>query len=59
MFTEEGFDAKAYATKVIEGHAISQQLAVLAEGINLVDKELHKQVMHAQSCCTDFFCYNI
>ena len=43
-FIEEEFDAKAYATRIIEGHAISQQLAKLAEGINLLDKELHSQV---------------
>ena len=32
------------ATRVIQGLAISQQLAKLAEGIDLVDKELHSQV---------------
>jgi conserved oligomeric Golgi complex subunit 5 len=39
------FDAKAHATRVIQSHAISQQLARLAEGINLLDKELHSQVI--------------
>ena len=44
QFLEENFDAKAHATRVIQGLAISQQLAKLAEGINLLDKELHSQV---------------
>ena len=45
-FLSEDFDAKAYATQAIQdqGLAISQQLAKLAEGINLIDKELHSQV---------------
>ena len=52
-FLEENFDAKAHATRVIQGHAISQQLAKLADGINLLDKELHSQVctfVHTNIC---------
>ncbi len=45
QFLEEDFDAKAHATSVIQGLVISQQLAKLAEGINLLDKELHGQVV--------------
>ncbi|XP_074644447.1 conserved oligomeric Golgi complex subunit 5-like [Tubulanus polymorphus] len=45
QFLEEDFDAKTYATKAIQGAAISAQLAKLAEGINLLDKELHSQVV--------------
>ena len=41
---EEEFDAKAHASSLIQGLAISQQLAKLAEGISLLDKELHSQV---------------
>ena len=44
QFFEGGFDAKAYASSVIQGLAISQQLSKLAEGILLLDKELHSQV---------------
>lgn len=44
QFLEENFDAKAHATRVIQGLAISQQLGKLAEGINLLDKEIHSQV---------------
>ena len=43
-FIEDDFDAKTYATRIIQSHAISQQMAKLAEGINLLDKELHSQV---------------
>ncbi|ELT89629.1 hypothetical protein CAPTEDRAFT_226404 [Capitella teleta] len=46
QFLEENFDAKAYATHVIQGLAISQQLSKLAEGITLLDKDLHSQVVH-------------
>lgn len=46
QFLDNEFDAKAHATRVIQSHAISQQLARLAEGINLLDKELHSQVTY-------------
>ena len=45
QFLVEDFDAKAHATLVIQGTAIAQQLGKLAEGINLLDKELHGQVV--------------
>ncbi|KAK2155274.1 hypothetical protein LSH36_244g03005 [Paralvinella palmiformis] len=45
QFLVEDFDAKALATKAIQGVAVSQQLAKLADGINLLDKELHSQVV--------------
>ncbi|XP_064633908.1 conserved oligomeric Golgi complex subunit 5-like [Lineus longissimus] len=44
-FLQDDFDAKAYATKAIQGLAITRQLAKLAEGINLLDKDLHSQVV--------------
>lgn len=43
-FVEDDFEAKAYATRIIQSHAISQHLAKLAEGINMLDKEIHSQV---------------
>ncbi|CAH1787402.1 unnamed protein product, partial [Owenia fusiformis] len=46
QFLAEEFDVKAHATQVIQGVAISQQLAQLAEGISLLDKELHSQVVN-------------
>ncbi len=46
QFLKDEFDAKAHATRVIQGMAIAQQLGKLAEGINLVDKELHAQVVN-------------
>ena len=45
QFLAEDFDAKAHATVVIQGTAIAQQLGKLAQGINLLDKELHGQVV--------------
>ena len=45
-FLSEELDAKAHASKLIQGLAISQQLAKLAEGIHLLDKEIHSQVWH-------------
>ena len=44
QFTDDEFDAKTHATRIIQSHAISQQLAKLAEGVNLLDRELHSQV---------------
>jgi len=46
QFTNAKFDAKTHATRIIQSHAISQQLAKLAEGINLLDRELHSQVSY-------------
>jgi len=50
QFTDEEFDAKTHATRIIQSHAISQQLAKLAEGINLLDRQLHSQV-HGHRWC--------
>lgn len=44
QFLNENFDVKEHANKVIQGMAISQQLGKLAEGISLLDKEIHSQV---------------
>lgn len=46
QFTDDEFDAKTHATQIIQSHAISQQLAKLAEGVNLLDRELHSQVFY-------------
>ncbi|XP_066266073.1 conserved oligomeric Golgi complex subunit 5-like isoform X1 [Branchiostoma lanceolatum] len=45
-FLRGEFDAKTHANDVLHhGIAISQQLAKLNEGINLLDRELHSQVV--------------
>lgn len=44
QFLEENFDDKAYANSIIQGRAISESLAKLADGVSLLDKELHAQV---------------
>ena len=44
QFLESDVDAKALASRAIQGLAISQQLAKLADGINTLDRELHSQV---------------
>lgn len=41
---EEEFDDRTYANNIIQGRAIGDALARLADGINLLDKELHNQV---------------
>ena len=46
QFLDENFDDRSYANNIIQGRAISDSLARLADGINLLDKELHSQV-----CC--------
>jgi len=46
---DENFDDRSYANNIIQGRAISDSLARLADGINLLDKELHSQV-----CCFVF-----
>lgn len=43
-FLDESFDVKAHANKAIQGMIISEQLGKLAEGISLLDKEIHSQV---------------
>ncbi|XP_031553950.1 conserved oligomeric Golgi complex subunit 5-like, partial [Actinia tenebrosa] len=45
QFLEEGFDARSYANSIIQGRAISESLAKLADGVSLLDKELHAQVV--------------
>ncbi|XP_048587951.1 conserved oligomeric Golgi complex subunit 5 isoform X2 [Nematostella vectensis] len=45
QFIEKDFDAKAYANSVIQSRAISDSLSKLADGITLLDKELHSQVV--------------
>ena len=44
QFLDENFDDRSYANNIIQGRAISDSLARLADGINLLDKELHSQV---------------
>ena len=44
QFLDENFDDRTYANNIIQGRAISDSLARLADGINLLDKELHSQV---------------
>jgi len=44
QFLEENFDDRAYANSIIQGRAISESLAKLADGVSLLDKELHAQV---------------
>ncbi|KAK7101689.1 conserved oligomeric Golgi complex subunit 5-like isoform X2 [Littorina saxatilis] len=44
-FLSDDFDVKDHANKVIQGMAISQQLGKLAEGISLLDKEIHTQIV--------------
>lgn len=45
QFLDENFDDRSYANNIIQGRAISDSLARLADGINLLDKELHSQVV--------------
>lgn len=44
-FLDEEFDVKAHANKAIQGVAITEQLAKLADGMALLDKEIHNQVI--------------
>ncbi|KAK6993674.1 conserved oligomeric Golgi complex subunit 5 [Biomphalaria glabrata] len=44
-FLDENFDVKAHANKAIQGQVISEQLGKLAEGIGLLDKEIHAQIV--------------
>lgn len=41
----ENFDVKAHANQAIQGKAIAEQLSKLAEGISLLDREIHSQVI--------------
>ena len=43
-FLEESFDVKSHANQAIQGRAITEQLSKLAEGISLLDREIHSQV---------------
>ncbi|KAJ7354882.1 Conserved oligomeric Golgi complex subunit [Desmophyllum pertusum] len=45
QFLDDNFDDRTYANNIIQGRAISESLARLADGINLLDKELHSQVV--------------
>ncbi|KAL8566375.1 hypothetical protein ACOMHN_049333 [Nucella lapillus] len=45
QFLSEEFDVKDHANKVIQGTAIAEQLGKLAEGISLLDKEIHTQIV--------------
>ncbi|XP_076469307.1 conserved oligomeric Golgi complex subunit 5-like [Babylonia areolata] len=45
QFLSEDFDVKDHANKVIQGMAIAEQLGKLAEGISLLDKEIHTQIV--------------
>ena len=44
-FLDDNFDAKTHATAVIQSMAVTQQLSKLQEGIGMLDKELHSQVL--------------
>ena len=44
-FLEESFDVKSHANQAIQGRAITEQLTKLAEGISLLDREIHSQVL--------------
>lgn len=44
-FLEKDFDPKRYANNVIQSRAIGECLEKLADGVRLLDKELHSQVV--------------
>ena len=44
-FLEKDFDPKGYANNVIQSRAIGECLEKLADGVRLLDKELHSQVI--------------
>ncbi|KAK3103853.1 hypothetical protein FSP39_022425, partial [Pinctada imbricata] len=44
-FLDEDFDVTGYANNVIQVKVISEQLSKLAEGISLLDKEIHSQIV--------------
>ena len=43
-FLEDSFDPKSYANTIIQSRAVGESLAKLANGVSLLDKELHDQV---------------
>ena len=45
QFLDEDFDAKTYANGIIQARIIDEALAKLADGVSLLDKELHDQVI--------------
>ncbi|GFR70305.1 conserved oligomeric Golgi complex subunit 5 [Elysia marginata] len=45
QFLDANFDVKVHANKAIQGMMISEQLGKLAEGISLLDKEIHSQIV--------------
>ncbi|XP_064606457.1 conserved oligomeric Golgi complex subunit 5-like [Liolophura sinensis] len=45
QFLEEDFDVKAHSNKAIQSLAISDHLGKLSEGITLLDKEIHSQIV--------------
>ncbi|GFO07452.1 conserved oligomeric Golgi complex subunit 5 [Plakobranchus ocellatus] len=45
QFLDTNFDVKVHANKAIQGMMISEQLGKLAEGISLLDKEIHSQIV--------------
>lgn len=47
QFLDDTFDVKAHANRAIQSMVISEQLGKLAEGISLLDKEIHSQVISA------------
>lgn len=44
-FLGKDFDAKGYANGVIQNRGIGECLGKLADGVRLLDKELHAQVI--------------
>lgn len=44
-FLGEEFDAKSYAASIVQGSSVAQNLSKLADGISLLDKEIHAQVV--------------
>ncbi|XP_060069562.1 conserved oligomeric Golgi complex subunit 5-like isoform X3 [Ylistrum balloti] len=45
QFLDASFDVKGYANRAIQGQAIAEQLSKLAEGIALLDREIHSQIV--------------
>eukprot|EP00112_Aurelia_sp_Birch-Aquarium-sp1_P024876 Seg803.12 transcript_id=Seg803.12/GoldUCD/mRNA.D3Y31 product="Conserved oligomeric Golgi complex subunit 5" protein_id=Seg803.12/GoldUCD/D3Y31 len=43
-FLDDSFDPRSYANTIIQSRAIGESLAKLADGVSLLDKELHDQV---------------
>ncbi|CAI9719984.1 conserved oligomeric Golgi complex subunit 5 [Octopus vulgaris] len=44
-FLDDKFDVKAHANKTIQGIAIGEQLAKLTDGMAILDKEIHNQIV--------------